>query len=225
MLRGTIHITTDQNEALQMSLNNGKIVCISNEFNNYPEFVNATGACIGSILTPPYECLSYEIDGDLIAFKQSYLNYLNTKECINFIAVMLRSVYNGTNIVLYLTPDEATMAYSRVLLEYLFGSFGIVVGQYGVPFSYNAAMGMNLYELFMSFDIMTPGEFLAEWYNFMNYNPSDLTLTKLIYHDNPYVVRPDGLPPTLEDFRNYYRYAMMNARGQVQEMPVTVAGC
>lgn len=222
MLRGIMYITTDQNEALNMALNNGKVVCISNEFKNYPEFVNATNACIGSILTPPYESVTYDIDGNYQAFEQSYFNYLNSKECINFIAVMFRAMYNGSNIILYLTPDEAQMSYAGALLKFLFISFGIDVGSSMKPFTFNPVMSMNINELFMSFDLMTPNEFIAEWYNFIDYNPSDLTLSKLVFHDNPYIVRPDGQPPTFDDVRNYYKAMMINSKGQVQEMPITI---
>ena len=127
MINGSIFMTYDQNVAMQFVTSNPQnniIVCISGACNEYPQFIQNTNAMIASILTPTYDICMAEYNGDMNLYCALYYEHLLKKECMDYIAAMLKAITIGKNIMLYLTPDEASLSYSSVFRAFMLQTFG-----------------------------------------------------------------------------------------------------
>ena len=195
MLKGQIYITCDESVVMN-SLYNSKVIIIG-EIDQ--EFVRRTGAIPASIFLPPYQAASLFIEGDMTGYTQSYLQYLTNKEPSTYIALILRTLMEGNNILLYLTQDEAEMKYADILLSYLFENFGVCVGTPMHPYSYNPAYNTKVCDIMYYFGLMNAQEL------FVNYtepllNPNLIPL--LIQEMHPYMGQ--NINPTIEDYAAYF---------------------
>ena len=194
MLKGQIYITSDETVVIN-SLGSSKIINIGEPDD---DFIRKTGAVSASIFLPPYQAASLFIEGNMTGYAQSYFQYLSNKEPSEFIALILRSLKDGNNILLYLTPDESEMRYAELFTRYLFENFGIYVGNSTYPFNYNIAYNTKICDILYYFGLMSAEEL------FTNYSSDLLNLSLiplLIQEMNPYL----GIKnPTIVDYTNYF---------------------
>lgn len=180
MLKGSIYITTDINVLRQMMPTN-KIVIVGE-----PDqaLVQSTNALVASVLLPPYNCMMAKMDNDINQFTMLYYNHLMSNEVSNFIAAIIRALYNGTNILLYSTQDEFSL-YFEQFYNFMIANYGIYIGTPANQFMVDSALNWKLCSALYLFELFTVEEF------FINY-PSgiqipDDVIMKLIYELNPYV--------------------------------------
>lgn len=192
MFRGSIYVTTDINVVRQMMTTN-KIVIIGE-----PDqaLVQSTNALVASVLMPPYHCMMARMDGDMQSFVMAYNNHLSSIECSNFIAALLRAIYNGTNILLYSTQDEFSL-YFEQLYNYLVMNYGVFIGTPNQQFSFNPEFTWRVCTSLYMYELFTVEEF------FINYPagiqiPDDI-IAKLVYEINPYVN-----DQSLEGYKKYF---------------------
>lgn len=196
MLKGSLYVTTDINVVSQM-LSTNRLVIIGEPDQT---LVQSTNAMVASILLPPYNCMMAKMDNDIPQFTQLYYNHLMSNEVSNFIAVMIRALYNGTNILLYSTQDEFSL-YFEQFYNFMISNYGIYIGtpvnQFTVDPNYfwKLCSTMYLYELF------TVEEF------FVNYPQGleipDEIIRKLIYELNPYIENNNSFEAYKMYFYNY----------------------
>lgn len=180
MLKGSIYITTDINVLRQMMSTN-KIVIVGE-----PDqaLVQSTNALVASVLLPPYNCMMAKMDNDINQFTMLYYNHLMSNEVSNFIAAIIRALYNGTNILLYSTQDEFSL-YFEQFYNFMIANYGIYIGTPANQFMVDSTLNWKLCSALYLFELFTVEEF------FINY-PSgiqipDDVIMKLIYELNPYV--------------------------------------
>lgn len=180
MLKGSIYITTDINVVRQM-LSTNKIVIIGE-----PDqvLVQSTNALVASVLLPPYNCMMAKMDNDIQQFTTLYYNHLMTNEVSNFIAAIIRALYNGTNILLYSTQDEFSL-YFEQFYNFMITNYGIYIGTPANQFMVDPNLTWKLCSAMYMYELFTVEEF------FINYPqgieiPDDIIM-KLIYELNPYV--------------------------------------
>ena len=198
MLKGSIYIVNDMNTAMECSLTH-TIICVSGETHNYPDFIQATNANIASILLPSYEAMMMEMDGNIEGFKLAYYTHLSQNESFTFMSIILRALYNGRNIIFYLTKEESEMLYIKALAQYFFDYFGITIGTPNNPFFYNNIYDPVILKILFSRDLMSGMEFLALLPE-TSIISDPTTIIKLVHELNPYV--PGN------DLENYARYFM-----------------
>jgi|GEM_PF-2732048 len=167
---GTCYLVTDHNMIPNLAYQS-RIVSITegNPFGNAIQVVEA------SVLMPPYQAMLAQVDGDMNRFKMEYVNYLmSTDAACTLIAIIGRALLQGINITLFVPKDEAQL-FIEILLEYMAGAFGIVVGTQNRPFVLlpNAQICIN--QCCYMADVITLSEFLAEV-------PRDLKLFESIAH-------------------------------------------
>lgn len=180
MLKGSIYITTDINVVRQM-LSTNKIVIIGE-----PDqiLVQSTNALVASVLLPPYNCMMAKMDNDISQFTTLYYNHLMSNEVSNFIAALIRALYNGTNILLYSTQDEFSL-YFEQFYNFMISNYGIYIGTPVNQFMVDPNLIWKLCSSMYMYELFTVEEF------FINYPQGiqipDEVIMKLIYELNPYV--------------------------------------
>lgn len=130
MIKGTIYAVTDVELAMQC-LQTSKVLYIGELNMNLPK-----GFIECSVLLPPYEAVSAEIDGNIPAFEEIYRNYLTfSEQCYGMFATILIALKNGINITMYIENGD-NLSHMNFLLRYIEQTFGIVVGTAERPFSF-----------------------------------------------------------------------------------------
>ena len=130
MLKGNILLSSNVDDVMKLATNH-LVICISGETHNYKQMIDVIGATEASILMPPYEALVAELDGDMKLFESLYFTHLSTlKIATTFIALIVRALFDGKNVLLYLTPEESKMAYIQFFLIYFKKYLGISIGTF-----------------------------------------------------------------------------------------------
>ena len=184
-MAGQLYLTANRNDAINTA-SFSKILVIG-EFSNDPQFNMMVNASSASIFLPPYEAACAECDGNLPAFENLYSAYLNSHDVVEMILVIIRALIMGKNITLYLSPDEASTAYSKVLLNHLFINYGIqtAIPENGVFFSFNPAFSNKILDLLYLYEYINFAE-LFTLYDGNHINP--MLINKLVIELNPYTM-------------------------------------
>jgi hypothetical protein len=123
MLRGDIVITNNL-DAVPIYGTTHKLVFLHEN----KQMSDQYGAIHGSILLPPYEAVSAEMDNNLEAFYGYYYAHLNNYEASRMVSAIIAALYQGINICLYVPNETKELRFNVALVEYFANSFGILVG-------------------------------------------------------------------------------------------------
>ena len=152
----------------------------------------------GSLFMPPYEEVMIEIEGDFNGFREAYYKHLFSTEVQEYVALIFRALYEGNNILFYLTEEESEMPYSKIFLEYLSNVFGLTVTPVGTPASFNVNYTDMVCDLLYFNNLFSYTEYL------LNRNDtliSPMILQKLVMEIDPYVGSP-----TEENYQTYFSH-------------------
>lgn len=131
MIKGTIYAVTDIGLALQ-AMQGSKVLYIGELNPNIPE-----GFIECSVLLPPYEAVSAEIDGDMNAFEAIYGSHLTFSDaCYGMFATILIVLNRGINITIYVENGDE-LSHFNYLLRYIETTYGIQIGTANRPFYYD----------------------------------------------------------------------------------------
>jgi hypothetical protein len=177
-------------------LGNYRVVVIGSELDD--GVTTQLNALKATVLLPPYDAVMAEMDNNIEAFSAIYTQHLFQKAPSYMMAAIIKALMCGSNILLYLTVDEAEMLYSKFLLNHLRVNYGIIVGTTDNPFFYDVNYNWAICSLLYSFDdLMSTEEF------FMLYPPTiqipQNIILKLIDEVNPYIEER-----SLENYNNYF---------------------
>lgn len=202
MLKGTIYATNNM-QILQNALGSSSVIIVGEADDN---FINSINAVKGSVLMPPYQCVSALMDNRIEEYNRLYFQHLSEPCCVELIAVIIRSLYNGNNIMIYMNPDEYNMYFAQ-LSQYLLNTFGIMIGTESNNFGYNNNYDYALCTLLYQFNLFSPQEVLTLY-------PQGVQLTepiimKLITDINPFIEGADFSSYSLY-FNNYKEKIKMN---------------
>lgn len=180
MFKGTLYMTTDINMVQQM-MTTSKVVIIGEP---EPGVVQATGAVVGSVLLPPYQAMMARMDNDMQSFCNIYNDHLFKKESVNFLTVIFRALYNGTNILLYSTQDEYSL-YFQDLYNHVLNNYGVLIGTPTNPFQEYTEFSWKICSLMYMYEVFSIEEFFTNYPQGIDI-PDDLIM-KLVYEMHPYV--------------------------------------
>lgn len=221
MINGSIYMTCDRNLAMQFIANNPQqnvIVCISQNVQQDPQFLQSTGALLASVLTPPYEAFMMEVQGDANGFAAVYYEHLNKKECAEYIASILKAITIGKNIMLYMTPDEYQTSYASMFRAYMLQTFGICIGDQSIEFSWFQNQFINVALTLYLFDLYTYKELFDAWKVVPMVNLPEYIILKLVNELAP--TAPDGY--TIQDWQNLFLTMAIGYNGKQLEIPARV---
>ena len=202
-LKGDISIT-NRIQDLEKCRFTHKIIMIGEPDTSLAQEFNAIA---GSLFMPPYEAVMQEMDGNLQAFHDIYANHLMSIECQEYIALIFRALYEGKNILLYLTKDESELAYSKVLLEFMAGAYGLLISpNIDIPASFSQTKSTVVSDLLYLYDLFTIEEYFI---NRLSEPINGAVLGKLVNELNPYVEQR-----TYEAYNNYFMRLDNMIKGQ-----------
>ncbi len=138
---GSLYSTTDKNFAIAESFKpDSKVMFIDDiekefytNYNN-PNMINA------ALFLPPYSAMCAYQEGDDNKFKAIYEQHIMTN-CITAISAILRSLCNGSHIMLYI-PDHI-LSQASFFLWYLDNYYGLSCGNDRAMYMYNKLMQDN----------------------------------------------------------------------------------
>lgn len=199
-LVGDINISNRLEDLGQCSLTH-KIILIGEPDG---DLVTRYNMIVGSLFMPPYEAVMEEMEGNVIEFKNKYFAHLFSNEVQEYIALILRALYEGKKILLFLSKDESELLYSKILIEFLSINFGLSIFPCGKSAIYNTNYSDNVCDLLYFYDLFTYTEYL------MNRNESlisPIILKKLIMEINPYVPQQ-----TEAHYQDYFKHLQQSIR-------------
>lgn len=219
MINGSIYFTSDMNMVYDFIRNdpqNNIVIAISQNVDQM--FVQQTGCLVASILTPSYNCFMYEVNNDMDGFCAEYYSQLNRKECMDYIAAMLKALTIGKNIMLYTTPDEAGTNYVNVFRAYMAQTFGVIIGDQYTQFSWMQNMFINIAMLLYTFDLYNSVELFEAWKVVPMVVLPEHIIIKLIKELNPPV--PDNF--TLDQYNQLFLTMAVGNNGKQLQIPAQI---
>ena len=200
MLKGTIDVMTDLNRVMERLYTfdgNTKVILLQDQPD--PSVVSQCRGVVGSILLPPYECFSLKLNDDP-NFAPAYFNYLSTGDTFDFLLVIIRALYNGTNLILYTSKGEYQNFFPE-FSAFMLSTFGVLIGEpekytaYGFDINYTPFICNNLYMYgYMNFE-----EYMINYPKDPRYGIPQQVIFKMVEEVNPYVKEP-----SIEAYAKYF---------------------
>ena len=166
------------------------------DYNNVPNFMNA------SVLMPPYESISRELDQRYDDARFIYHNHLSMKECMDYIGLIALAIMKNIPIGIYFGPieDIEGMMYPKFFFEFMYNIFGINFhgnGEYGQLREEYIPINLEYFLLNGFIDI-------PSYYEMMP-NDQDLTPGAITYLDS--ILRPCLFKReiTMTDLNEYFK--------------------
>lgn len=215
-LLGSIYITTDPHVVITNSITHN-IICMSGD----TEFINQYFSMIkynnASILLPPYEALGAEVDGEMELFQQIYFDHLSKQLPNELITIILRALYNGKHILLFLTPSEYEMAYMKYFRIFMQMCYGLYIGDINTQFMFDenytepyiTTLYMNNLMSYNEYLMMMPRLFTLE---------DNFPLIKLCNDLNPYNIND------LQSAVDYFNQLKLESLKYNKELVIPVRG-
>lgn len=187
-------LLTDRNGLEATVLSGAKVITVTDAdpqlAYQYPNTLNA------SILLPPYESVSAELDGNKAMAEAVYLSYLNSKEPDTFLSAIFTALVKGISIGIYIPAEDLEMSFAGTLLGFLYNAYGLSVMTPAIPFAYNNLFDTRNISKMYLYDLIGPGDLFELYPEGAPIEPS--IINKLIFDINP----------VLDDytFENYMKY-------------------
>lgn len=184
----------------RLMINDGFVILVTET----PDpFLAENPSCLGaSVLLPPYEAVSAEIDGNFALADAIYMDYLSSPACDEYLSAIIAAAMRMVPVGIYFGPEEKDMRFTQTLINFLFGRFGLVIGVAGrvEPSIYISYLPFILAKLY-SKNIIDYRTFMVE-HPRANIDPN--ILPKLIADVRPYVPTREAV----KDINDYYKYFM-----------------
>lgn len=195
-LNGQLWATSDIVTVNQAMAQGFKIVYLGDTLLLEPGYKErfVSGVC----LTPDYEALSLQVDGNINGFISLYAASLNSKAAIDMISVILACLRSGTNIMLFLPEESADLNFAQYLLSFIELNFGVTTQTKTSQFAFNPAFTSKVSTLIYLNDMMTAQEFLVN-----SDTLDEFTIKKLVVELHPMVKNPEDINCIMDWFRKY----------------------
>lgn len=132
---------------LNYALHGGRILMITEDED--PRLQYIPNKITATILLPPYDVLSDELDGKLEMARAKYFEYLSNREPAEFIAVLLAAAVQNVQIGIYFGDQLKDLKFPWMFMEYMSGLKGMTIGYRNIyPGIDEHAMPLILLELY-----------------------------------------------------------------------------
>lgn len=165
----------------------GKVVYIVEEadplYKTHPAIITA-----GALL-PPIEAIQAELDGAMFESNAIYEQYLLTEEADIYISILLAAAVQQIPVAIMFGRDEMNMQFPKMLIDFLYRQYGLVLGINGAVPSYiiEPMMPTVLAKLYMMN--------MIDYKTFMEKHPPlpihQMVISRLVYDHNPAVASKD----------------------------------
>lgn len=192
---GTLTVTTDKELLANAHCYGFKPIAIV-ESESVLELATTDNIQVASILLPSYDAVSAYLDGNLPLFQSMYFGQLSSRNCDEFITLIMLALYRGNNILIYISSDEIKeLPYPKVLSMYLENIYGYypqrqyrgdqnILGEYLHNQAYDPLILCKMYQ----YSFIDSEEFLNEYPPNIDI-PMDV-VNKLMYEESPVIQNP-----------------------------------
>lgn len=192
---GTLTVTTDKELLANAHCYGFKPIAIV-ESESVLELATTDNIQVASILLPSYDAVSAYLDGNLPLFQSMYFGQLSSRNCDEFITLIMLALYRGNNILIYISSDEIKeLPYPKVLSMYLENIYGYypqrqyhgdqnILGEYLHNQAYDPLILCKMYQ----YSFIDSEEFLNEYPPNIDI-PIDV-VNKLMYEESPVIQNP-----------------------------------
>lgn len=192
---GTLTVTTDKELLANAHCYGFKPIAIV-ESESVLELATTDNIQVASILLPSYDAVSAYLDGNLPLFQSMYFGQLSSRNCDEFITLIMLALYRGNNILIYISADEIKeLPYPKVLSMYLENIYGYypqrqyhgdqnILGEYLHNQAYDPLILCKMYQ----YSFIDSEEFLNEYPPNIDI-PMDV-VNKLMYEESPVIQNP-----------------------------------
>lgn len=180
--------------ALSYSLQGGRVILITEDED--PRLQYIPNKLSASILLPPYDAISAELDGNLDLAQYKYYEYLSSSEPAEFISILLTAAIQNIKIGLYFGNELKELKFPMMLMNYFYFYKGLSIGykdlQPGFVDNYVPPMLGDL----LGRDLIGPEQFLM-------FMPNDMDIPDFILPALVQIFRP----PFVEDgdYNKYFK--------------------
>ena len=196
MLRGQLWATSDFN-LVEQSLRQGiKVIYLGDPISINPMYKDAF--VIATSLTPDYQTMAMQVDGNEQAFAQMYIASLNSKAAVEMMSVIFACLYKGTSIMFYLPQEAAGLNFIQYLLQFIHNNYGIQTQTKTTQFSFDPAFTGRIIELLYINNLVSAQEFLLH-----SESLDQISLRKLVAELHPMVKDPSDINEIIKWFSNY----------------------
>ena len=157
-----------------------------------------------SVLLPPYEVVSMEINGDYNGMAAAYQQYLQTNPTVaSIVLISVLSAYLGTPMAICFGSEVRDLKFGEVLLGYLNAQFGLIFSPYGTGYINTDCIPYVVSALYCMGEI--------NGMQALSYYPSGINiegnmLNRLIFEMHP--------PVKQEEANNYFMGMVQQIKGQ-----------
>lgn len=185
MFTGSIFVCTDYEFAcnyIDHNVGNRHVLLLGDPDK---QTVNRLHGLVAKSLMPSYDATMAYLDNNKQQFAQLYWTHLMSDDSIEFLSIILLSMVQGQEILIYMTEDEYQMYYG-IFADYVFKTFGIIIGSPVMQFAFNTTYIPAVITTLYLLDLVGPGE-LFKFYPQGIPIQDDRVISKLIVDLNPYV--------------------------------------
>jgi len=183
-----------EDEFESFTFTGGKVIYVVEE--PHPKFSTHPAIVTAGALLPPYEAIQMELDKNYADAEGIYYYYLQTPEADPFISIIIAAALNQIPIGIMFGRDEMNMQFPKMLIDYLYRYFGLVLGIQGKvqPYILEEMIPFDLAKLYNA-NIIDYATFMMK-HPPLPIHPS--AISKMAYEENPIVEK--------RDFENYSKY-------------------
>lgn len=210
-ITGSLSLIFDPKIVTDIMIHNGTVKVINlDEENAVPMLCDENNPQVvpGTILLPPVEALWAIIDGNNDQFVQIYYMYLTSPDVMQYIATLITSMYQGTNLIIYY-PEENDIKI-RYLYEHFRTNYGLTIALNSqMPFRWDpmsiplycnsifSVKGMSArdYLIFYPCDAVIPEPILLELASFIPGNVLSDKFSMIDRMRDVFKRRPDAILP------------------------------
>lgn len=214
-MNGNIFITANPNDIYD-AMYSGiqyRVVKMSEDINLNLNNIITVG---GTILLPPYNIISAELDGE--DTRKLYSDHLMSKDCESYICTIIKAIKRGVNIIILIDQDMLQFTFINTLIYYIYYISGIMiyVGPSLCSFD-NTKTGLLLSKLYFH-SLIDYNEYMTEYPK--DINLPEWNILKLINDINP------DVPYEQRNEIGYYNYfnAMKNNYGYNNKNNMIIPG-
>ena len=205
-------------QELELTIMNGiKVIgMVDADSDDYHVMDRYPNMLAGSILLPPYDAVSAEIEEMYFDAATIYSQYLASRDPDMFLSALLAASVQGIGLAIYIPREAQNMKFVANFLSYVLYTFGIQI-QYGnILYMYNNGFDIpNLCKLYL-YDLINIEQFLLMYPSDMSIDP--IVLNKLVFETrNPYT--KNNTPQEYLEFFNHFRTSVQKA-GRMMIIPL-----
>lgn len=162
LFKGELGFTNNINLVQTLAINpNIKILYVGDPL-GYESVISQYRMITATCLSPDYNTLVADVDGDRVTFVNMYYSQLTSSpSSATFIATILTAMYQGKNVLIFFPQGTETLTYPKALAQFFVDNHGISGQWDNMPYSYNKVFDDINASIMYYYGLISVGDYLA----------------------------------------------------------------